>query len=321
MVRLRLFSILLLYICISTTAVVADGTIEKTYNRGLGLLGNGYYDNAAKHFTDVINKGESPYLISAHLNRAQANKDAEKFDLALKDTKYLLGSGNYPAPHHLNALNAEIFMRMGNAEKSVGLFRTAMSQMQEGRSSSEGKDYTLSYPYIVALIQDSQFEKAEHQIKLFLQTRLPENAHDVFDPALQASLTVVQILKGEYELAMQSADKARITPHQLLIYPLGAVAANKLGRYDDAIDIIEEYVSQKPISARQSALFLQLKKKLWQAEKYPNVDRVSLPQENTSNLVKFLRYRIIAGHEVSITESNTSITTKFDVKMVFDLKG
>lgn len=321
MIIIRLFSIFLLYICISTSAVVADESIEKTYNRGLGLLENSYYDNAAKHFTDVINEGESPYLISAHLNRAQANKDAEKFDLALKDTEYLLSLGNYPAPHHLNALNAEIFMRMGNAEKSLGLFRKAMSQIQEDKSSSKFDEYVLSFPYIVALIQNSQFEKAEHQIKLFLQTRLPENANDVFDPVLQASLAVVQILKGEYELAMQSADKARMPPHQLLIYPLGAIAANKLGRYDDAISIIKEYVSQKPINIWQSALFVQLKKKLWNAEKHPNVDRVTLPQENTSSLLKFLQYRIIAGHKVSIKGKNKSTDTKLDVKMKYDLNG
>ncbi len=281
---------------------------------------NGYFEEAARHFSEVIENGEGAYLISAYLNRAQAYKDEKKFASSLDDIKYLQTSGKYSEPYHLDALSAEIHMRIGNRKKSVILFEKALAGIKPSEDQGNWKAQ-LRLAYIIALIQDYQFDKAEQQVRENLRAVIPKKVEEAMNPINYAFLSIIQILNGEYENAMINAEKAVFSPQKYMIFPIGAIAANKMGKYDDAIEIIEEYISQKPLSTEQSAYFKQLEAKLWKVEKKPDLKKVTLPQEKNASLMRSLEYRLVASHKIEIDGNTTRKNSKLGIKMKFNHKG
>ncbi|MBL4906310.1 MAG: hypothetical protein JKX94_02585 [Sneathiella sp.] len=256
----------------------------------------------------VIDNGDPKFLLSSYVNRAQAKKDAGDYASSLKDIHILQDGEKYEDQASLAVFAAELYMREGMLETALKSVKQAIS-LNNTHKAEPSTAALVRYVYAVILTRNGQYYKAEQQANWILSFETPDHIREVIEPIGYFAKAATQILQGNYHQAIENADKARFTELKIIMFPLGAIAANKLKEYDLVIDILEEYSDQTPLHAGQKLVFKKLKAALKKVDDDPNLKTLTLPQDKEGKLAKLMDFSIKIENLVS-TQVSTKVETK-----------
>lgn len=210
-------------------------------------------------------------------------------------------------------------MRQGDMDGAIQDFEDILNtEMIEAINPSTIE--FIRFAYTICLLRNNQLLEAQQQSALILMGGKPVEQDDSMFGFRYLLKSIIEILQGKYSEALKSSKKAVFTEENVMLFPIGAVAANLSGHYEEALEILDEYSNQTPLNAQQKAMFTRLKKALKLVDRDPQYSKINLPQENMDRLKHFLNYTVILSDVVSPdSDSKNTFTINLNLKNLFRL--
>ncbi len=223
---------------------------------------------------------------------------------------------SYHTLSFLSFYAAELLAKLGRLEESLFHFEKAFNQL--GTKSIDTRIETLlRYAYASNYIRNNQLIQANQQANWMLDIiDKIEQKNSLWEALAYFTKSVIQTLQGDLKTAAKTAEKAVFSEQEFMLFPIGAVIANKAGNYDEALDILDEYTDQPPNSVNERAVFIRIKNALKKVSCNIDIKTINLPQEQSDKLRLLLNYSIEITDIISRDGANTTHYDNFIIGFI-----